>query len=304
MPNRKKKEECRIQITHNFKAKSQVNKFFTKEIIPASLGTALQQWIPLLRMKFISLWSSSIVHGPLFKPALSQQGCLPILEPTLLPKHKILELTKGRALKKQLNWGWSKDAASSFRHLNKGKVSFERGDKWLDGSYFSWKLWKACKGCHYNMMLTTTLLQTRSRVSVQPQNFSMQEKITTLLTILHYLDPKSSLVDTIPCKHHKNIEFDGIPLSQVAGKLCPFKQFPLFIFHHRYIYTSYVLISWNSSIDLGIGTSVNWQWIRCNKSIYKQSEHIFCFNIYQTLVLVFVLSQLHVVFTRIFKRWV
>jgi len=73
---------------------------------------------------------------------------------------------KRRALKKQLNWGWSKDAASSFTHLNKGRVSFQRGDKWLDGSYFSWKLWKACKGCHYKIMLNnTTLLQTRSRVS-------------------------------------------------------------------------------------------------------------------------------------------
>jgi hypothetical protein len=46
---------------------------------PANLGTALQQHWPLVRMKFMSFLSSSAVHGPFFKPTLSQQGCLPIL---------------------------------------------------------------------------------------------------------------------------------------------------------------------------------------------------------------------------------
>jgi len=82
--------------------------------------------------------------------------------------------------------------------------------------------------------------QDQEFLSVQQQNFSIQEKITicesTLLTIFHYLDPKSPLFDTIPCKHHQNIEFDGIPWSQMAGKLCPCnKQFTLFIFHYKCI---------------------------------------------------------------------
>jgi len=46
---------------------------------PASLGTALQQHWPLVRMKLMSFLSSSAVHGPFFNPTLSQQGCLPIL---------------------------------------------------------------------------------------------------------------------------------------------------------------------------------------------------------------------------------
>ena len=45
---------------------------------PASLGTALQQHWPLVRMKLMSFLSSSAVHGPFFNPTLSQQGCLPI----------------------------------------------------------------------------------------------------------------------------------------------------------------------------------------------------------------------------------
>lgn len=49
-----------------------------QKFIPASFGTSLQHWIPLLRMKFMSLLSSSIVHGPRLSPAFSQQGCLPI----------------------------------------------------------------------------------------------------------------------------------------------------------------------------------------------------------------------------------
>lgn len=46
---------------------------------PASLGTALQQHWPLVRMKLMSFLSSSAVHGPFFNPTLSQHGCLPIL---------------------------------------------------------------------------------------------------------------------------------------------------------------------------------------------------------------------------------
>lgn len=46
---------------------------------PASLGTALQQHWPLVRMKLMSFLSSSAVHGPFFSPTLSQHGCLPIL---------------------------------------------------------------------------------------------------------------------------------------------------------------------------------------------------------------------------------
>ncbi|CAJ1965254.1 unnamed protein product, partial [Sphenostylis stenocarpa] len=39
---------------------------------PASLGTALQQHWPLVRIKLMSFLSSSAVHGPFFNPTLSQ----------------------------------------------------------------------------------------------------------------------------------------------------------------------------------------------------------------------------------------
>lgn len=49
-----------------------------RENKPESLGRALQQQWPLVRMKLMSFLSSSTVHGPFFNPTLSQHGCLPI----------------------------------------------------------------------------------------------------------------------------------------------------------------------------------------------------------------------------------
>lgn len=49
---------------------------------PASLGTALQQQWPQVRMKVTSFLSSSAVQGPFLTPSLSQQGCLPITTKT------------------------------------------------------------------------------------------------------------------------------------------------------------------------------------------------------------------------------
>lgn len=48
------------------------------EVVPASLGTSLQQQWPWERRKETSFWSSSAVHGPFFRPTFSQHGCLPI----------------------------------------------------------------------------------------------------------------------------------------------------------------------------------------------------------------------------------
>ena len=63
---------------------------------PASLGTALQQHWPLVRMQLISFLSSSAVHGPFFNPTLSQHGCLPIFSNKLSSKGSNKDSTKGR----------------------------------------------------------------------------------------------------------------------------------------------------------------------------------------------------------------
>lgn len=63
--------------------------------LPDSFGTSLQHCIPLLRIKFMSLLSSSIVHGPRLSPTFSQQGCLPmILERNRGNKQRMLQINK------------------------------------------------------------------------------------------------------------------------------------------------------------------------------------------------------------------
>lgn len=125
-----------MKLIYQLKSMWNKNNFYLK-YLPASLGTILQQWIPLLRIKFTSLWSSSMVHGPLFKPTLSQHGCLPIFfEPLKVFTFENIKISRTSY---QVWWHWkndtlihtwnsSKDAASSYKHLNISMMSLEGGD--------------------------------------------------------------------------------------------------------------------------------------------------------------------------------